>query len=675
MTTYFIDPVNGADANAGTSWALAWKTIKSGATAARIAPGDVIRIAKSPDPVSIGNATWTDGNSALALASSLTGHLCRSYDTNMWMNATNVTCTVSSSYAKYGTRSAQLAVASAFTTGLIGYTGVEGSNNGADPVDFSAYTKVSFFLRTNIAVAAGVLKVCLCSDQNGTTIVHEFILPALPVGQIGITPFTFDNGSALNSAIKTIAIYAVSDPGAVTININHVIVCNTVSLISLLSKNGSQSGGTEAFHGIKYIDGTTVSLDCGPDTTAARLYSGTTETVTTYYRDPFRVPYNGTSTCDNTITDSGSSGSIIQYQGGYDTSLNEQNGETFYDFITESSTYGISISGNTYVTINRINPVRARYGVYLTSAPSFCSITAQTIGMCNTGIIIAGSAITIDTDNCINNTNAGMTVSGLGHNITAANLSGNLSYGMSATALHNSLFNITKTFRNGASNIYLGATCHDNVLNISESKYATGYGMEFITVTKNNRVIGMTTSNNTSGAINYSTAGDNFLKDCTLNEATVVANMNNYGIRLSAQNLNATQHKIFTYIGNIVSQTTTRHTASGIAWSLNPTSSSCTVYYPLTLPIAQLAVVANTLVTVTCWMQRSNIGITGMLMCKGSQLTGIPNDVISYITADAENWEQVGINFTPTEDGVVEIMAAAYGGTAYSVYVDDFECT
>jgi hypothetical protein len=48
----------------GQSWADAWKTITSGATAARIAPGDIIRIAKSPAPSSIGNATWTNVQAA-----------------------------------------------------------------------------------------------------------------------------------------------------------------------------------------------------------------------------------------------------------------------------------------------------------------------------------------------------------------------------------------------------------------------------------------------------------------------------------------------------------------------------------------------------------------------------------------------------------------------------------
>jgi len=46
----------------GSSWTDAWATITSGATAARIAPGDTVKIAKSPAPTSLGTtATWTNG--------------------------------------------------------------------------------------------------------------------------------------------------------------------------------------------------------------------------------------------------------------------------------------------------------------------------------------------------------------------------------------------------------------------------------------------------------------------------------------------------------------------------------------------------------------------------------------------------------------------------------------
>jgi hypothetical protein len=61
MPTYYIDFEGGNDANDGLTFANRWKTFNTGATAARIAAGDTIRVMASPDPTSIGSATWTDG--------------------------------------------------------------------------------------------------------------------------------------------------------------------------------------------------------------------------------------------------------------------------------------------------------------------------------------------------------------------------------------------------------------------------------------------------------------------------------------------------------------------------------------------------------------------------------------------------------------------------------------
>lgn len=69
MPTFYLDQDGGNDANTGLSFAQRWKTITLGATAARIAPGDTIRIMASPDPTSIGNATWTGGGRPNAAAS------------------------------------------------------------------------------------------------------------------------------------------------------------------------------------------------------------------------------------------------------------------------------------------------------------------------------------------------------------------------------------------------------------------------------------------------------------------------------------------------------------------------------------------------------------------------------------------------------------------------------
>ena len=54
MATFYLDFEAGSDAADGTTFANRWKTIKDGATAARIAPGDIIRIMGSPAPTSLG---------------------------------------------------------------------------------------------------------------------------------------------------------------------------------------------------------------------------------------------------------------------------------------------------------------------------------------------------------------------------------------------------------------------------------------------------------------------------------------------------------------------------------------------------------------------------------------------------------------------------------------------
>ena len=97
--------------------------------------------------------------------------------------------------------------------------------------------------------------------------------------------------------------------------------------------------------------------------------------------------------------------------------------------------------------------------------------------------------------------------------------------------------------------------------------------------------------------------------------------------------------------------------------------------YPLFMSLAKIAVAANSQVTVSCWFRRSNTGITGKLVCRGGQIAGVSADVSASMTAAADTWEQLTINFTPTAAGVVEIEAWAYGGTTYSVYVDDIDCS
>src|SRR4030065_1552457 len=136
MATFYLDYINGSDANNGSTWALAWKTLTLGATLARIAPADVIRIAKSPDTTSLGiTALWTNLSKTVTLASALnlTVELCET----AWTASANVTATASTT-RKEGANSASLAIAAGFTTGKVAYKALAGGAGflGGEPVSF-----------------------------------------------------------------------------------------------------------------------------------------------------------------------------------------------------------------------------------------------------------------------------------------------------------------------------------------------------------------------------------------------------------------------------------------------------------------------------------------------------------------------------------------------------------
>ncbi|MGZ8317468.1 MAG: discoidin domain-containing protein [Telluria sp.] len=119
MATFYIDLENGNDANAGTSYALRWKTFTSGATAARIGPGDTIRVMASPNETLVGTAWWTNGSATVTLGSAVTVSISRC--NVAWTASANVTCSADTGAYKEGAASSRLAIAAGFTTGLAAY--------------------------------------------------------------------------------------------------------------------------------------------------------------------------------------------------------------------------------------------------------------------------------------------------------------------------------------------------------------------------------------------------------------------------------------------------------------------------------------------------------------------------------------------------------------------------
>lgn len=347
MTTFFVNPGLGNDALDGTTIANAWATLTTGATAARIAPGDIIKLKKSPDPASIGNATWGDASDTVTLAAALTKTIDRCE--SLWTASTNVTATRATSPPE-GTYSASLAIATAFTTGLIAY-----SNFSA--IDISGYTKITLLLKSSNTLAAGVYSLIL-SDQNGCANVIEDITISVPLRGNRWIPVVLTLANPANcTAIVSIGLKAISDPGAVTLYADNIEACNDFTHQSLIGKNIAG----EPFFSIRSIVGTAVILGNANFSSSSKYY-GASELVTTYRRETFKMT---AGTSEGTINDSGTLAAPIVFSGGWDFDGDgSQNGETWVDGQSCEANFLYNSSKN-FTKVEKVGAVRYNYAFYI----------------------------------------------------------------------------------------------------------------------------------------------------------------------------------------------------------------------------------------------------------------------------------------------------------------------
>ncbi|OPY90570.1 MAG: hypothetical protein A4E73_02414 [Syntrophaceae bacterium PtaU1.Bin231] len=366
MGTFYLDFINGNDANDGSSWANAWKTFRSGATEARIAPGDLIKIAKTPAEASLGiNMTLTEASNVITLASALTANICTCE--NNWTAASgDVTCSNQSSLNQ-GSYSAQSAISAAFGTGLASYWAMTAT-------DFSGYQNISFCIYSNVDVAANSLQITLCSDNAGATPVDSFTIDRpLRAGKRHF--FTLKKGSALGSSIQSVALNVLVDLGGSTANIrlDNILACNSLHLLTLIGKQGGP------WFPIRCIDGTSVTMGFGVyynSWTNYSWYRATESGVAAYVVEPaivenYSSAYNGLIVQDagNADADTGR----ITFAGGYDTSSGDQDGWTWCfpecvgDVDGGFNSCGINLNNKDYLSFEHLHMGGFYQGVYFGS--------------------------------------------------------------------------------------------------------------------------------------------------------------------------------------------------------------------------------------------------------------------------------------------------------------------
>jgi len=632
----------------GSSWSDAWLTITSGATSTRVQSGDEVRVSKTDDPVSIGNATWTDLSKTvtLATAQTLTIDNC---DT-AWTVA-NTSTIATNTNRKQGTNSVRVIKSTAPATNTLYAYKALGS-----AVDFSAYDSITLWVNaySTSAILTNNWKLALCSDTAGATIEFEYPIPASVIASANWYPVTITGVSVggNKSAIQSIALYS-GDVAPLTtcgISMDNISASNAtgLNLTTVISKISSAGYDSEGWWPIQSIDGTTILLDLIANTTAASTkgYTGTTQTVETYFRRTFGQWPTTPNTATNTLR------AGVTYGGGWDTGSSTQNGMTALDGRNGGGTQIVMSSG--------------------TSIDLFCLIR----GSVNIGFT-SGQRYYIDSCNLVAGFNPIESFTGSGsadpYGVEVTNCSMN--------SFSGTVFD-TRAGGHTFDNVHIKSTSAGALqlppLSIfKNSSILNATNQSLINTQENRRYLAV---NSTFDVTVQAAVRSTYFKNCLFTAATEFSlnqTANGRDMRVFSEKHDQTNYDyIFIEGGTANTEDTDRSGATGKMWRLVLTSSNRNATYPLDLPVAQFPYASSGLVTVTAWMKKSHVtDCNGRLRIKGGQITGYSSDLTATL-ADNTNWQQLTITFTPTDAGVFEVEALAeYVAANANVYIDEVTVT
>lgn len=379
-----------------------------------------------------------------------------------------------------------------------------------------------------------------------------------------------------------------------------------------------------------------VTITSDTAATLYRVYSGATESGVSSQK--LGVTDTGEAAATDTkiqqISSSGTSSAYLKISGGWDLSSEEQNGQTYFRQIHSTFAnrygYGLYTNGKANLEFSRLHFLRYYIGFW--------------------GYI--GNTLLVKAMECISCGNNNFYLQGPCNSIFDSIKS--LACPKDGISVSVSTIFISPTIEaNGWSGISLSASCPEVKILGTVTKHSTEPLIKIST-------IGAKVFVNKAGAVNASQAGS-------------LADFAN--ARLSIADING-QSYIYTDGGNIVSQNATAG-GTGKEWKFSVTSSNRGANYHLDQEIARVLVAANKQVSVKLYFKKSNASaIKGGLFMRGKQIAGVDDDILVECPADT-NRNQVTLQFTPTEAGVVSIEAHAWyvSSTTDYVIVDDINIT
>lgn len=242
-----IDHINGDDANDGSTWALAKKTIPTtGLTST------TVKCRKTEVEEMAVNATFVHGDSELE-ASSVVGMAIDEAIGNTWSSGITGVTLGTYSIRKRGSSCQQFALATSFSGGKIAWKTLPAVT------DYSGMNKICLYFSGNhVANTNNInIRICLCSDANGDAIVNDLPIDTISVINTNLICMVLDNGGALGSSIQSVAIYCDNVTSAVQIRVNCIFAANEITNQTLIGSSIDDNGARCV---VDYIDGATLYL-------------------------------------------------------------------------------------------------------------------------------------------------------------------------------------------------------------------------------------------------------------------------------------------------------------------------------------------------------------------------------------------------------------------------------
>ena len=668
-------PVVTSGGNDGSSWGNAIKqlgsaTNKAGLYNISLQPGDIVKIAKTPDPVSIGNATWADRTRTIELSAPLT-QLIESCIGNTWTAVSPSTLSASSTRKKGS--NCQLINVNTAASGKIAYKAL------ASTLDLSTFQNISLFFGGNniINFRASKFRICLCSDTTGDVVVEQFYLNDI-LTTTSLNVQTYKKGSALGNSIKSIALYRDYTTAATSVMLNVIIACNTLALDSLIGKSNSINS---LWYPIKYIDGTTVELDSATAADYTGYYYGLSETIETYVRETLKISqYTNSGVLyfiSENLSSQGGYGNEIQISGGWNPATGEQDGETWFDATQNFNIYGLHHSTvSSYFKWSKLNFVRFSFG--FSSNETLSNSNKWEIQFISCVCNLKGGLLAMGTIaknvNFLHNRTLGLQLNNY-NDLQDFVISGNggVNYNNNAglyVKQNNNHIESGVIMWNGQSLLI------DGVNNILRDFIFSQYAYEIVRYGSNNKFLNIDSYNEFTGALGITVmaSGINEFINCRIgaDDGSIPVG-NSQGVSIT-KFTNHWQHNGLTGISwglpRLDFQPELSFGSTQGIWKLSIPNGTIDNNKRLGIycPIAPIAVKAGVSTTVGLWIKRSSNSNGSALICRRDMSTAIDADIISPLPLANNTWVLAGLNIVADRDGVVLIELHGFEDSNTAIY-------